>query len=241
MTTEYSLARRAAAWGVHAYTALGLPLALGQVWALSQKDVRLFFWLQWIAVIVDSTDGTLARRVRVREVVPQFDGRRLDDLIDFLTFAFLPAMAIPALGLLTPSLYCIAALPLVASGYGFCQERAKTEESFVGFPSYWNVVVLYMVVLQSRVWVNVVILVGLSILVFVPIHYLYPTKTKLLKRTTLGLGVIWGVTLMPLLAMPDAPWASTLGWISFAYPVYYLVLSAVNHVKVMRGPAPATA
>jgi phosphatidylcholine synthase len=230
-------ARRAAAWGVHFYTALGLPLAFVGAVALAAEDAKLFFLLNMVAVFVDATDGTLARAVKVSEVLPQFDGRRLDDIVDFIIFAFLPVLALPAFGMLPTGLEYLAVLPLMASGYGFCQERAKTDESFVGFPSYWNVVLLYLYVLDTSAWTNVTILGFLTAMVFVPIHYLYPTKTRMLRRTTLSFGSIWAVCMIAIAVNLDADWVRKAAWMSLLFPAYYLVTSLAHHRRMTRRDA----
>jgi phosphatidylcholine synthase len=230
----YTRRRKLAAWGVHAYTALGLPLAFVSTLALFDWNVGLFFLLNGIAVFVDATDGMLARKVKVREVLPDFDGRRLDDIVDFIIFAFLPSLALYVLQMLPPGFGYAAFVPLVSSGYGFCQERAKTDESFVGFPSYWNVGVFYMYVLESTAWANLVIILVFSLLVFVPIHYVYPTKTRLLRSVTLPFSFLWGATMLVLAVVPKAPWATSLAWASTAFPLYYFAVSAVNHLRIVR-------
>jgi phosphatidylcholine synthase len=228
----FSPARRAAAWGVHFYTATGLPLAMLACVALAQQDASLFFLTLTIAAIVDATDGTLARKVGVREVVPDFDGRKLDDIVDFLNFAFLPGLALMAFPLLPEGWSWAAALPVLASGYGFCQERAKTDDAFVGFPSYWNIHVLYLYVLDTDPWAGLASTLLFTVLVFVPIHYLYPSKTKLLKPLTVGLGILWTLMVLALCLQPEAAWARPLALVSLFYPVYYMVLSLVHHQRV---------
>jgi phosphatidylcholine synthase len=224
--------RRAAAWGVHLYTALGLPLAFLAAGALAERDAQRFFAFLLAAAVVDGTDGALARAVRVRETLPELDGRRLDDLIDFLTYAFLPALALVAFGLLPAGAELAAVVPLVASGYGFCQERAKTGDSFVGFPSYWNVVVLYLYALGADPRLNLAIVLFLSLMVFVPIHYVYPTKTRFLRRTTLGLMLAWAAALAVILADLEASRSSRLALLSLAVPAYYAAVSWVHHSRV---------
>lgn len=233
--TAYSPARRAAAWGVHAYTALGLPFNLLCAHALFEQDARLFFLAQIGAIFVDSTDGALARAVDVKAVLPDFSGRRLDDLIDFLTFAFLPALALPRLGMIPESWSWFAVVPLMASGYGFCQERAKTDESFVGFPSYWNIVICYLYVLSAPPTVTVVTLTLLAILVFVPIHYVYPTRTRMLRKVTIATGALWAAAMTFVCFDVSHPLAVPLAWASLSYVVYYCAISAVNHVQMTRG------
>ncbi|MFT4624186.1 MAG: phosphatidylcholine synthase [Myxococcota bacterium] len=226
--------RRAAAWGVHAYTAVGLPLAFFSVIALFEGDVAGFWLLNCTAVFVDATDGTLARRVKVREVLPQFDGRRLDDIVDFITFAFLPSLALWRFDMLPVGLEWFAALPMLASGYGFCQERAKTDDSFVGFPSYWNIVVLYMELLGASPWVTLYTILALCVLVFVPIHYLYPTKTRLLRPVTMGLGSLWAGAMVVMAFNLEADWVRKVAAWSMLYPAYYLIISLVHHMRVVR-------
>jgi phosphatidylcholine synthase len=231
---EFSRKRRAAAWFVHAYTAMGLPLALLSALALFRGQVELFWALNGTAVLVDATDGALARKVKVKEVLPAFDGRRLDDIVDFITFTFLPCLALVMLNMFPEGLEWAVAAPLLASGYGFCQERAKTDESFVGFPSYWNLGVLYLFLLQTDPWVNLVTISFFAVLVFVPLHYVYPTRTRLMRPVTVFGGYAWAVTLMVLCLNPTAEWARTVTLISLVYPVYYFVLSGVNHVRITR-------
>ena len=226
--------RVAAAWSVHFYTALGLPLAFVGAIALANGDAKLFFLLNMAAVFVDSTDGTLARAVKVKEVLPQFDGRRLDDLVDFIIFAFLPVLALPAFHMLPKGTEYLAVLPLMASGYGFCQEKAKTDQSFVGFPSYWNVVILYLYVLGTKPSTNLVLILLFSAMVFVPIHYLYPTKTTMLKRVTLTFGSIWAVGMIAIGINLDADWAKEAAWVTLVFPCYYFIISLVNHKRIHK-------
>lgn len=224
-----------AAWGVHLYTALGLPLALLGIQALAQGDAGRFLLLNILAVFIDSTDGTLARRLKVKERVP-FDGALLDNIVDFLTYTFLPAIALWQLGLLPPDLAWLAALPVMASGYQFCQTGAKTEDAFVGFPSYWNVLIIYLVVLRPPVGLTVTILLVLSALVFWPIRYIYPSRTVLLRPLTLTLCVVYGIAATALALSPTAPWAPGLAWASLSFIVYYLVLSLVHHHRTRSAP-----
>lgn len=229
-----SRARILAAWGVHLYTGLGIPLAMLSAFALAEGDGPRFFFLNLLAILVDGSDGALARAVRVKEVV-SFDGGLLDNIIDFLTFAFLPGLALPALGLLPHDLAWVAVLPVMASGYQFCQTTAKTEESFVGFPSYWNLMALYLFVLQPPVAVSVGLILGLTALVFVPIHYIYPSRTKLLRRWTVGLGIVWFLACVAIALRPEASWARPVAWVSLSYVLYYIVVSAFHHRQQTRG------
>src|SRR5215210_6256717 len=92
MTRNDYSSSSAAAWLVHAYTASGAVLAFAAVLATFQDRFRAAFVLLIASTIVDATDGILARRARVKEVTPGFDGARLDDIVDYLTFVFVPLL-----------------------------------------------------------------------------------------------------------------------------------------------------
>ena len=90
----------------------------------------------FVATIVDATDGMLARRARVKEVLPDVDGARIDDIVDYITFVFLPMLLLEAAG----GLYASVALPVIAivllsSMYGFVAPDAKSSDHFfTGLP-----------------------------------------------------------------------------------------------------------
>jgi phosphatidylcholine synthase len=242
--------RQMLAWGVHCYTGLGLVAAAGIAVLIVQGTADSFRWafvLMLFATLVDATDGTLARRVRVKEVLPGFDGRRLDDLIDFLTYTFLPLFLVWRTGLLPAGQEWCLLVPLLASAYGFCQVEAKTPDGyFLGFPSFWNLVAFYLYVLRLPGWLAVAMLVGLALLTFVPARYLYPTQRGPLSRLTNVLAGVWTLLLLAVLwRWPDDFTADTptrvLALASLFFPVYYLGASwvislrwAAKRVRVRR-------
>lgn len=222
-----------AAWGVHFYTALGAVIGFLSLEATARGRYGLAFGWMALATFIDSTDGTLARRVRVKQVLPQFDGALLDNIVDYLTFVVVPIVLAYHASLVPSGAWglFVCSLPLLASGYQFCQVDAKTDDDFFkGFPSYWNIVVFYLYVLQTPVWINVGALVSFSILVFVPIRYLYPSKNPIARRTTWGLGAIWALCSLALLAQFPTP-SLTLGWLSTFFPIYYVGLSLILHIR----------
>jgi len=221
-----SLLARTLAWSVHLYTALGAVVALEAIVSTVRGDVRgAFLWMA-AALAIDSSDGTLARAARVKEVVPTYDGSKLDDIVDYLNYVFVPIFFAVETNLLPPG-YAgfVAALPLLASAYGFCQSAAKTADFFfTGFPSYWNITVFYMYVLDGPPIANAVVLAVLSLLVFVPIGYLYPSRQPFLRPLTIALGVTWAVVaIVAVLRLPERSPALLYG--SLAYPIYYFLLS----------------
>jgi phosphatidylcholine synthase len=226
------------AWGVHLYTASGAVLALLALDAIGRDAYGAAFAWMAVALVIDCTDGTLARRARVKDVLPQFDGSKLDDIIDYLNYVLVPLVLVYRAGLLPGGVAgaVVAALPLLASGYGFCESEAKTPDHFfTGFPSYWNVVALYLYVLGWPRWANVAVLVLLSVLVFVPIRYLYPSRSTTARPVTYGGGALWGASVFWLLAQFPTP-SRTLATVSLLYPAYYLALSFWLHWHTPPSP-----
>ena len=222
-----------AAWGVHFYTALGAALGFFALEATWSSDYRLAFLWMAGALFIDSTDGSLARHVRVKHILPQFDGAKLDDIVDYLNYVVVPVVLAYHAHLIPTgtSGLLIGSLPLLASGYGFAQIDAKTEDHFFkGFPSYWNVVVFYFYALATPTWFNVTAVVVFSLLVFVPIRYLYPSRTRTARRTTYVLGGFWGAGLLFLLTQFPTP-SRWLAWLSLFFPIYYMAMSLHLHFR----------
>ena len=167
--------QKAFAWGVHAFTASGVVLALMSILAISNQNWFLVFLLMSLNIVVDGFDGTLARKASVKEVLPGFDGAMLDNIIDYITYAFIPAFIVLEANLIDGQFLSsfVASMIVLASAYQFCQSDAKTEDHyFKGFPSYWNIAIYYLFLLNWPSWANFTFLVVLGILVFVPIKYL---------------------------------------------------------------------
>lgn len=221
---------RALAWSVHLYTALGAVFGLAALAATRENDVRSAFWWMSVTVFIDATDGTFARAARVKTVVPEFDGSKLDDIVDYLNYVVVPVFFALDRGMLPASGgLLLAALPLLASAYGFCQTAAKTSDFFfTGFPSYWNVVIFYLYAFGLSPLVNGVVVAGLSILVFVPIGYLYPSRQPFLRPLTVALGAAWGIAVIVSVLQLPRP-SPLLVWSSLLYPAYYFGLSFYLH------------
>ncbi len=228
------------AWCVHLYTATGLIAAAGMAVLIvraGDDSFRAALALMILATFIDSTDGWLARRARVKEFVPGFDGRRLDDLVDFQTYTSLPLLLIWRAEILPPSQQWWLLLPLLASAYGFSQVNAKTDDGFfLGFPSYWNVVAFYLYLLRPPAWVSLALIIGLSLLTFVPSLYLYPSQRTPFSRLTNLLAAIWMAFLLIILARaPQDQGPLTL--LSLGFPIYYMVLSwalTINRLSARR-------
>jgi phosphatidylcholine synthase len=224
-----------AAWLVHLYTASGFVLAFLAAVAIVDHDFRTAFFYLALQIAIDATDGLLARAVGVSERLPWFSGTKLDDLVDYLTYAFVPALLVwRGLLVIDPWTNVVPSAMLLASGYGFSRTDAKTTDHFfTGFPSYWNIVVFYLFLLDLGPGLNAAILLGFVALVFVPIRYIYPSRTPVWRWPTNLLGVAWGAAM--LVVIWQYPRVSqTLVLASLAYPVYYFVLSLIVQARTPR-------
>ena len=224
--------RHVAAWGVHLFTASSAPAGILALLAIDRGDAPTAFWWMAYTLAVDAIDGTFARAVGVKQVLPYFDGAKLDDIVDYFTYVIVPAVFLVQMHLVPPAAAVpIATLVTLASGYGFAHAGAKTADHyFTGFPSYWNLVVFYLWVLQWSPVTNAAILVAFAIGVFVPIRYVYPSRTTTLRWLTVSLGIAWALILCwCMLDLASAP-RTIVVW-SLAYPVYYLALSLYLHFR----------
>ena len=236
MTAASGPMRRAAAWGVHVLTASSAAAGVLAVLAAERGAARTA--LAWMAytIAVDSIDGTLARAVEVKRVLPMVDGTRLDDIVDYFTYVIVPALFLVQLDLLPANIAVpVAVCPVLASAVGFSRVDAKTPDHFfTGFPSYWNIVAFYLWALGWSRAVNAAVVIGFSIAVFVPIRYVYPSRTTALRPLTVALGIVWGAAILAVLSRPGAPpQAVVVG--SLAFPVYYVLLSFALHASRTPG------
>lgn len=211
---------------VHLYTAAGALVGFITLLTIEQGDFRTAFFLMALAIGIDATDGTLARAARVKEFIPWFDGEMLDAIVDYLNYVITPSLLLFRAGLLpTHDALWLAMLPLLASAYGFSHKNAKTADHFfLGFPSYWNVVVFYLYLLQTPLWLNAFLIIALSALVFVPIRFIYPSRSPRYRLATNVLGGLWACAILyAIYRLPDPPREIVVA--SLLFPAYYTALS----------------
>jgi phosphatidylcholine synthase len=136
-------AKLAAAFAVHLFTASGAAVAFGALVAAIQGEFTVMFGLLAIALLIDGVDGSLARRLRVSERLPRWSGETLDNVVDFLTYVFVPVFALASGTILPLPLAIPAAIAiLISSAIYFADTRMKTADGyFRGFPALWNIAV----------------------------------------------------------------------------------------------------
>jgi len=233
------LGRKTRAYLVHVLTATGVVFAFLAVAEVVRADLDprwVFGWLA-LAVAVDAADGPLARRWDVKLYAPRIGGGTIDEIVDYLTFTFIPLVLVWRMDWLPGWDGVWVALVMVASLFGFANTSAKQAAKgfFLGFPSYWNVVAYYIGLLVVEygtvgAYVSLGVLLLLGLMTLVPVRFVYPNHLSAPWRAlVIGGGVAWlGILLALLPTYPALPaWGGDwILWVSFVYPVFYFGLSA---------------
>ena len=229
----FSIQRRMAAWTVHLFTAFAAVVGFLTLVKVYNHEYLYAVWLMGLAVLIDAIDGTFARLVRIKSVLPNIDGVLLDNMVDYLNYVITPMFFIYIKPDMLPQQYAliIVGIVILTSVYQFCQSDAKTPDYFFkGFPCYWNIALFYMFIFETSEVTNTSVLLVLSILIFVPIKYVYPsrltylTHSKNLKLLMHAYSFLFGLSLtILLLQYPNTSvfWLS----ISLSYAFVYLYLS----------------
>ena len=245
LTPSRPLPRRGVGYLAHAYTASGLLLVTLATHLVLREQFALALVALVICIVIDATDGVLARRLQVKLSAERIDGRKLDDIVDFLSFVFLPLLLALRADLLLQPAGVVAAIAMVSSVFGFSRVDAKQDEKgfFVGFPSYWNVVVGYLWLFETPRLFNTVLILALAVLVLVPVRFLYLTHlpSRRDRRRHYLMGALWGVVAVVALLLPAGPARDVVAVISLAYPAYYVYCSVrsdlADHRMQRREPA----
>ena len=219
---------RALAMLVHLFTASGALWALLTLDAIMSGDYRMAFLWMFVAMFVDSVDGPLARRLDVKRHASHIDGARLDDVIDYINYTFVPIVLLIHAGWLPDPAPLWAAFPLVASALAFSNTESKDTEDgfFLGFPSYWNVFAFYVVVLATAgsEWIVLVLMLAFSALSVMPVRFVYPNRFDGMRWFFFGGGIVWIASILfAALQYPDTP--RLFVQVSLVYPALYFGLS----------------
>ncbi|ETR74389.1 MAG: (CDP-alcohol) phosphatidyltransferase [Candidatus Magnetoglobus multicellularis str. Araruama] len=199
--------RKISAWMVHVFTATGAVFSLLALHEIYWWNFKLAFWYMAIAIFIDSIDGFMARKVRIKEAVPGIDGAMLDNIIDYVNYVIVPAFFFIESDLLPFGFRIVGAgIIAIASSYQFSQIDAKTSDHFFkGFPSYWNIVAFYLFIWNQNPWFNFAIIVLLGVLIFVPIKYAYLSRphfliqNNYLRTMMLAFSLLWAFSAATLL------------------------------------------
>ena len=189
-----------AAWAVHGFTASGAVLGFLAIISIFNNDqTSSFLWLG-LALLVDGLDGTIARKVGVSDKATNIDGSMLDNLVDYLNYVIIPSLMIYWFQMVPNGWEIIIPAGIFAvSLYTFANINMKTEDYyFSGFPALWNIVVLYFYILNTNQYINLIVIIFLSILTFIPIKFVHPLRVKKLRNITIFCTIIWSATTLKL-------------------------------------------
>ena len=212
--------KRLQALSVHMLTATGAVLSmLAMLAAVEERWSLMFGWLV-VALVVDGIDGPLARRYRVKENWPTYDGVAMDLMVDYITWIFIPAFALFKSGLLPGWTGWVCTIAIV---YGsiiyFADTRMKTRDnSFAGFPACWNMLVLVLFALKPSYWVILALVIALTVAMFLPVKFIHPVRTERWRALSLPMMGAWVVF---------ALWAIGVDFHPQSWALWGLVVSSV--------------
>lgn len=232
------LGRKTRAYLVHLFTASGVAFAFLAMAEVARPDLDprwVFGWLA-LAVLIDAADGPLARLWDVKLYAPRIIGHTIDEIVDYLTFTFIPLTLVWRMDWLPGMDGLWVVLVMVASLFGFANTSAKQTRKgfFLGFPSYWNVVAYYIGLITVQYgdlggYISLGVLLLLGVLTLVPVRFVYPNRAPAPWRAIVIVGgVVWLALLVALLpTFPSLPaWGEPwILWVSLLYPAFYFVLS----------------
>ncbi len=236
---SYTATQKALAWSVHIFTASGIIFALLAIIAIANHQfVESMYWLI-IAFVVDGVDGTLARRFKAKEVLPFMEGKNIDFVIDFATYAIIPAYFMyEAFWVVDGEKYyvlpeaewirfsCVAILLLVSAVYYGKEPMVSEDMYFIGFPVMWNAVIYFLYfILKLEPWVNFLLIILFSILHFVPLKWAYPSQNKHHQKLNLLFGAIFLISNAGVLYyFPNEPlWLRIISGLYLPYILWHTV------------------
>lgn len=208
------------ALGVHLFTATGAIWAVLALLAAVAGDwSTMFVWLI-VAMVVDGIDGPLARRYRVKENWPTYDGVVMDLMIDYITWIFIPAFALFQSGLLPGWTGWVCTIAIVYGSLLYMADtRMKTKDnSFAGFPACWNMLVLVLFALKPSYWVILALVILLTVAMFLPVKFIHPVRTERWRALSLPMMAAWVVF---------ALWAIAVDFHPQSWALWGLVISSI--------------
>jgi phosphatidylcholine synthase len=185
-----------------------------------------------VSIIVDATDGTLARALNVKLHAPIIDGTQINVIVDFVNVTFLPLTLMLHAGWLPYPGWLWVSIAAVASLINFCFTYPRGHSFHRGVPVIYSMCALYTFLLIDLIWPNLLaaILITGAVLELMPIFCSNPHDAFMFKRLFIIGGFAWiGSMAVILWLYPDVPrW---LIIISAAYPIAYVPLAIVSEMK----------
>ncbi|QFP42069.1 phosphatidyltransferase [Borrelia miyamotoi] len=225
------------AWSVHILTAFGLIIGLYSIISIINEDYNLLLKLTILAIIIDGIDGTLARKLKIKELIPTINGELLDNIVDYINYAFIPTIFFYYSNFIKneyKTMVCIGIL--LATIYQFSRTDAKTSDDyFKGFPSLWNFLIIFNTIFTINQITNLSIIILCIIFSFAPIKFIYPSKTKEFKHITYPITVIIILLAIPIIIVGVTNlYLRIYGIIIIFYCSYITLTSIYLHYKTRK-------
>jgi phosphatidylcholine synthase len=218
---------------VHIFTASGAVCGLMATMAVFAGAWEAVFGWLGLALVIDGIDGTFARMAKVEQRLPRFSGDRLDLVIDYVTYVFVPTLALLQAGFLPGYIGLMSAgLILVSSLFHFSDTQSKADDySFVGFPAIWNAVAFYIFAFGLARWPTVAVVLACVGLTFVPLKWAHPLRTPALRLLTALAIALWAVAAASTLltGFPAGSWERAVLLLTGLYGVALALLSGRAH------------
>ena len=174
---------------VHFLTGSGIIFSfLALVSVIEGFKLQTFMFLG-VALIIDIIDGTLARRYKIDVIFPNIDGKTLDTIIDYINYILIPCIMLYKFNYLPQNFSLIIPIVILCiSLYSYINIKLiDASFSYLGFPSIWNIILLYLEILSFNKWINLLIIIFFVFLKFVPFKVLHPMRFPKLKKTNITL------------------------------------------------------
>jgi len=222
--------RKLLAWAVHALTASGLIVGFMAILAINAGDWRLAMLWLFVAFFIDGIDGTLARLVNVKQVLPRVNGTMIDTVVDFANYAIIPAYLLHESEVLPPSLKLLSvAIILLSSALYYGKEGMVSDDMyFVGFPVLWNIIAFFIVFLPpSNAHFNFIAIAIFGILHFVPLKYAYPSRRSKTQKPDLVFALLLFITMV--VTTYQYPEVNTVHYIvAYSCAAYFMGMAVYN-------------
>ena len=231
--------QRLAAWSVHVFTASGLLAGFMGLLAVTDGDYRAAMGWMLVTLVIDGIDGTFARLARVQEVLPDVSGKTIDYVIDFFTYAILPAYLFYMAVDLPYAARLAGAFAMLLSAaiyYGLEGMVSADGKHFVGFPVLWNMVVYVLIFVLPELpgWATLALIMTFAVMHFLPILFAYPSRggrwwvLTLVATVAFLIAAVMNVYLYPI---PSPFWRG----VCLLATAYYAVLATVDTYTAGRG------
>jgi phosphatidylcholine synthase len=235
MATEVTVLRRIVAAAIHCYTAAGGVAAIAALVEASNRQFRTAFLLLFVAALIDYTDGTLARAIGAKRMLPEIDGTMIDSLVDFVSNIVAPIILLIHASLWPGPVWLWVAIAIVPSLYRFALNNPhRSAGFFLGAPPMWTFQMFYIYELRLPPLGVELIAALYFLLCFIPFGYVHISRFRRhALQHTVALAVWWAIYLVV-----TQQWTShgrTLTLVSLIYFIYYAATSAYHYRVYLRG------